>query len=87
MSISGTGYFAHTHGPVHKKFRILFDYLYEEQIVELVSIHYLSGILGEIFKTSTTKTFNSELFGEFELDILEEIATKFESHNAKKSES
>lgn len=83
VSISGTRYFAHTHGPVPKKFRTLFDYLSDQQIVDLVSVQYPSGIVGEEFIKTPLKSFNSDLFDEAEISILDKIVSKFEKYNAK----
>ncbi|GAL68324.1 type II toxin-antitoxin system antitoxin SocA domain-containing protein [Jejuia pallidilutea] len=82
VSISGTRYFAHTHGPVPEKFRTLFDYLANEQMVDLISVQYPSGLVGEEFAKNPNKTFENTLFKASELDILNSIATKFEKHNA-----
>lgn len=83
VSISGTRYFAHTHGPVPKKFRTLFDYLSDQQIVDLISVQYPSGLVGEEFIKIPSKTFNSTLFDKVEIDILDEIILKFKKYNAK----
>ncbi|MDB0614870.1 Prophage ps3 protein 01 [Tenacibaculum dicentrarchi] len=82
VSISGTRYLAHTHGPVPQKFRTLFDYLSENKIVDLVSVQYPGGFVGEEFINIPSKKFNSTLFDKFEIDILAEIASKFENYNA-----
>ncbi|MCG8253149.1 SocA family protein, partial [Tenacibaculum finnmarkense genomovar finnmarkense] len=82
VSISGTRYLAHTHGPVPQKFRTLFDYLSENKIVDLVSVQYSGGFVGEEFINIPSKKFNSTLFDKFEIDILAEIASKFENYNA-----
>jgi putative zinc finger/helix-turn-helix YgiT family protein len=83
VSISGTRYFAHTHGPVPKKFRTLFDYLSDQQLVDLVSVQYTSGLMGEEFIKTASKSFNSTLFDETEIEVLDKIASKFEKYNAK----
>lgn len=83
VSISGTRYFAHTHGPVPKKFRTLFDYLSDQHIVDLISVQYPSGLVGEEFIKIPSKTFKSSLFDKAEIDILDEIVSKFEKYNAK----
>lgn len=82
VSISGTRYFAHTHGPVPKKFRTLFDYLSDQQIVDLISVQYPSGLVGEEFIKIPSKTFKSSLFDKVEIDILDEIISKFKKYNA-----
>ncbi len=81
-SISGTRYLAHNHGPVPKKFRTLFDYLSNENLVVLVPVNYPNGMLGERFEKSPTTSFNTNLFEESELKILEEIVSKFKEVNA-----
>lgn len=83
VSISGTRYVAHTHGPVPKKFRTLFDYLSDQQIVDLISVQYPSGFVGEEFKKIPSKTFNRALFDDVEIDILDKIILKFDKYNAK----
>ena len=82
VSISGTRYFAHTHGPVPKKFRTLFDYLADQDIVDLISVQYPNGMVGEIFQKSPSKTFNNDLFDVDEIKVLNEIVNKFKKHNA-----
>ncbi len=82
-SISGTRYFAHTHGPVPKKFRTLFDYLSDQQIVDLISVQYPNGLVGEEFVKIPSKKFKSTLFDKAEIDTLDEIVSKFEKYNAK----
>src|SRR5690554_497573 len=62
-SISGTRYFAHNHGPVPKKFRTLFDYLADEKLVDLISVQYPKGLLGEKFEKSPLKSFNINQIG------------------------
>ena len=83
VSISGTRYFAHTHGPVPKKFRTLFDYLSDQQMVDLISVQYPSGLVGEEFIKIPSKVFKSALFDKVEIDILDEIILKFKKYNAK----
>jgi len=83
VSISGTRYFAHTHGPVPKKFRTLFDYLSDQQIVDLISVQYPSGLVGEEFIKIPSRAFNSVLFDKVEIGILDEIILKFKKYNAK----
>jgi uncharacterized phage-associated protein/DNA-binding transcriptional regulator YiaG len=81
-SISGTRYFAHNHGPVPKKFRTLFDYLSDEKLVDLISVQYPNGLVGEKFEMSELKRFNDILFDENELKSLEEVVSKFNKLNA-----
>lgn len=83
VSISGTRYFAHTHGPVPKKFRTLFDYLSDQQIVDLISVQYPNGLVGEEFIEIPSKIFKSTLFDKAEIDVLDKIVSKFEKYNAK----
>lgn len=81
-SISGTRYFAHNHGPVPNKFRTLFDYLADEKLVDLISVQYPNGLIGEKFENSPLKSFNTNLFDDSEIKALEEVASKFKKHSA-----
>ena len=81
-SISGTRYFAHNHGPVPKKFRTLFDYLADEKLVDLISVQYPKGMVGEKFEKSPLKSFNANLFEEREIKALEEVVYKFKTLTA-----
>lgn len=82
VAISGTRYFAHTHGPVPKNFRTLYEYLAEQQIIDLEPVKYTNDIVGEIFKKSSQKSFNKDLFDDTEMDILAKVANKFQEYNA-----
>ncbi len=82
VSISGTRYFAHTHGPVPKKFRTLFDYLADQQMIDLVSVQYQNGFIGEEFVKNPSRTFNSALFDDSEIIVLNKIVATFERYNA-----
>lgn len=81
-SISGTRYFAHHHGPVPQKFRTLFDYLADERLVDLISVQYPNGMVGEKFEKSLLKSFNANLFAESEIKTLEEVVSKFKTLTA-----
>lgn len=82
VSISGTRYLAYTHGPVPEKFRTLFDYVSDKQMVDLVSVYYSNGFVGEEFVQKHSRVFKSELFEESEIKVLNIVASNFEKFNA-----
>lgn len=81
-SISGTTYMAHNYGPVPIKFRTIYEYMADQQLIELKGEDFGNGIIGEKFSLTEYKSFNSELFSEFELKILNIIANIFKGMNA-----
>jgi putative zinc finger/helix-turn-helix YgiT family protein len=80
-SISGARYMAHNYGPVPVRFNGLFDYITNKRVVD-TQIEAFGEYFGEKFVLPATKTFNSELFNDVELESLNEVAVKFRRCNA-----
>lgn len=81
-SISGSSYMAHNYGPVPVKFRTIYEYMADQQLIELKCEDYGNGVIGERFCPTEHKNFNSELFNESEIKVLSVIADFFKGMNA-----
>ncbi len=51
-------------------------------MVDLISVQYPKGLVGEKFEKSPLKSFNTNLFDESEIKALEEVASKFKKLSA-----
>lgn len=80
-SISGARYMAHNYGPVPVRFNGLFDYITNKRMVD-TQVEAFGEYIGEKFILPPTKTFNSELFDEVELESLKEVSIKFSKCSA-----
>lgn len=78
FSISGVRYRAIDRGPVPNNFSSLFEFIANQDIVDIHFTQFEQGV-GEQFKPHGKRTFNSGLFNELELKTLEDVAKKFKS--------
>lgn len=78
-SISGVQYRAIPMGPVPNNFNSIFEYLANNDDVHICYSTFSDGGTGEQFKPNSKRAFNSELFSENELQILENIAERFKN--------
>ncbi len=78
FSMSGVQYRAIPMGPVPNNFNSIFEYLANKEDIEIQFTNFINGGTGEQFKPTAHKKFNKELFSEFELNILSEVAMRFE---------
>ncbi len=76
-SISGVQYRAITMGPVPNNFNSIFEYLSNNKYIEIHYIPFNDGGTGEQFIPNANSNFNSSLFSEKELAVLEQIAARF----------
>lgn len=76
-SMSGVQYRAIPMGPVPNNFNSIFEYLANNEEVDIYYTTFPAGGTGEQFKPNAKRVFNSELFAENELLILENIAERF----------
>jgi hypothetical protein len=78
-SISGVQYRAIPMGPVPNNFNSIFEYLANNDDVDVYYTTFPDGGAGEQFKPNSKRAFNSELFTENELQILVNIAERFKN--------
>lgn len=76
-SMSGLRYRAIDMGPVPNNFQTIFEHIVNSGIVDIEYKTFPKGFVGEKFIGKKEREFNSELFSENELEILEKVVTKF----------
>lgn len=76
-SMSGIQYRAIPYGPVPNNFNSIFEFLAEEDYINISYTTFPDGNTGEKFSPFSTHPFNPALFSKTELDILESVAKKF----------
>jgi len=77
FSISGVRYKAIDMGPVPNNFQSIFEYLANKNEIDIYTTEFPNGYTGEQFKSRKDRPFNSDLFSESELEVLDKIATVF----------
>ena len=77
FSISGVRYKAIDMGPVPNNFQSIFEYLANNDEIDIFTTEFPQGYTGEQFKARSDRPFNANLFSENELDVLEKVATVF----------
>jgi len=77
FSISGKRYVAIDRGPVPDKYASIYEYLANENVIEIQYTEFPGGYTGEQFKAREDRKFNAELFTENELETLEKVASVF----------
>lgn len=77
FSISGVQYRAIPMGPVPNNFNSIFEYLANNDDVNIYYTTFNDGGIGEQFKPNNKRKFNPEHFSEFEITTLNRIADRF----------
>lgn len=77
FSISGVRYKAIDMGPVPNNFQSIFEYLSNQNEIEICTTEFQGGFTGEQFKPRENRKFKTELFDANELAILEKVASVF----------
>jgi transcriptional regulator with XRE-family HTH domain len=83
FSISGIRYRAIDMGPVPNNFNSIFEYLANNNEIDIRITEFNDNNLGEQFKPNERRKFNPDLFDENELNILEEVKHKFSKTGTK----
>lgn len=79
FSISGVRYNAIDMGPVPHNFQSIFEYLANEDEIDIFYTEFANGGFGEQFVARDNRPFNSSLFSELELDVLKKIVATFKT--------
>jgi len=82
-SISGIQYQAISMGPVPYNFQSIFEYLANNDDVDVYFTTFPDGNVGEQFKPNANRKFNPALFNNTELEILDGIAERFKTTSTK----
>ena len=83
FSMSGVQYRAIPMGPVPNNFNSIYEYLANNDKIDIYYTNFANGGTGEQFKPNSGKTFQSDLFTEKELEILNTVAIRFKSASTK----
>lgn len=81
FSISGVRYKAIDMGPVPNNFQSIFEYLCNEDEIDIHTTEFEQGFTGEKFVARKDRPFNPALFTPSELETLEKVASTFKSTN------
>lgn len=84
FSLSGAQYRAIKFGPVPSNYHSVFEYMLNSSNISIKYVDFGKGHEGEQFIPNLNKKFNDELFNEFELEVLKEVAEKFKGVKTKK---
>ncbi len=79
FSISGVRYKAINMGPVPNNFNSVFEYLANQDQIDINYTQFPQGYTGEQFKARKDRSFNGALFSDKELNILRKVAEKFKN--------
>lgn len=77
FSISGVRYKAIDMGPVPNNFQSIFEYLANNDEIDIFTTEFPQGYTGEQFKARIDRPFNPKLFSDIELEVLEKVANVF----------
>ena len=77
FSISGVRYKAIDMGPVPTNFQSIFEYLANNNYLDIHTTEFPQGYTGEQFTAKKDRSFNANLFTKSELDTLEKVADVF----------
>ncbi len=77
FSMSGVRYKAIDMGPVPNNFQSIFEYLANNDEIEIYTTAFPQGYTGEQFKAKMDRPFKADLFSEKELAVLDHVATVF----------
>lgn len=78
-SISGVQYRAIPMGPVPNNFNSIYEYLANKGEVDIYYSNFHDGGIGEKFKPNANNLFNSALFNDVELEILNSVVERFKN--------
>lgn len=79
FSISGVRYNAIDMGPVPHNFQSIFEFLANNDEIDVFYTQFPQGYTGEQFKARKDRPFNAKLFSETELEVLNKVSTVFKS--------
>lgn len=80
-SISGIRYAAINYGPVPNNFQSIYEYLSNNNSIDIQYLHYKSGSTGEKINMPVKVKMNIDLLSEHELDVLKRVLNKFLKSN------
>ena len=79
FSISGVRYNAINMGPAPNNIQSIFEYLANNNDIDIYYTTFPKGYFGEQFKARKNRPFNKNLFSNIELDVLNKVAKTFKN--------
>jgi len=80
-SMSGVRYRAIKMGPVPNNYNSIYEFMSNKNLIDVTNIAFSENVFGFQFSKAKNIEFNSEIFSQLELDILEKVSSKFSSMN------
>ena len=77
FSMSGTRYRAITMGPVPNNYNSIFEYMANNDAVDIQTTNFPNGGIGEQFKPQAGRKFDAKVFDNAETQVLEEVVNRF----------
>jgi uncharacterized phage-associated protein len=81
--MSGTRYRAIDMGPVPNNFNSIFEFMANNNDIDILQTEFENEKVGEQFKPNLNRKFNAALFTEEELKTLQTVAEKFKKTSTK----
>jgi len=82
FSMSGVKYRAIQLGPVPNNFNSLFEFIAKQNHIDIIQYDFGDDRVGDKFVAHPDRTFNSELFTEYEINILKDVEAKFKDSSS-----
>ena len=79
FSISGVRYKAIDMGPIPNNFQSIFEFLVNNEEIDIIDTLFPQGYNGYQFKAKEGRAFNAKLFSEAELNVLKKVSTAFKN--------
>ena len=83
FSISGVRYVAINRGPVPDNFQSLFEFIANENHIDICTTEFPEGYSGEQFKGRPGRMFQPDLFTESEREVLNQVVAMFKDKSTK----
>lgn len=83
FSIGGVRYKAIDMGPIPHNFQSIFEFLANNDEVDIIDTLFPQGYNGYQFKAKKERPFNASLFSQEELSVLEKVSTVFKDTSTK----
>lgn len=82
-ALSGVRYRAINMGPVPNNFNSIYDYLANNNLVDIYMTEFEDGHNGDQFKPNSARKFNPELLSQSEIEILNIVSERFKNTSVK----
>jgi len=81
FSMSGVRYRAIKMGPVPNNYNSIYEFMFNKKCIEIINVPFSENIFGYQFKRTIDQEFDSDVFTDQEIEILELVCAKFSDMN------